>query len=61
VARSLRKPATPTLRAARANRVFPADEKRIRMENAVIDKSIQGMGFVVRTFAGCVRTDVASV
>ena len=40
-----------TLRAARANRVFCADEKRIRAEDPVIDKSRQGLGFVVRATA----------
>jgi hypothetical protein len=34
------------LRAARANRVFCADEKRIRTKNAVIDKSKGGAGLL---------------
>jgi hypothetical protein len=33
------------LHAARANRVFCADEKRIRAENTVMDKSKDDMGF----------------
>jgi hypothetical protein len=33
------------LRAARANPVFHTDEKRIRMENTVMDKSDNGFGF----------------
>ena len=32
------------LRAARANRVFCTDEKRIRAENTVMDKNSNGMG-----------------
>jgi hypothetical protein len=32
----------PALRAARANRVFYTDEKRIRIENTVMDKSHNG-------------------
>jgi len=32
------------LRAARANRVFCTDEKRIRTENTVIDKSNKRLG-----------------
>ena len=32
------------LRAARANRVFRADEKRIRTENTVMDKSKDSAG-----------------
>jgi hypothetical protein len=32
------------LRAARANRIFRADEKRIRTENAVFANTVSGMG-----------------
>jgi hypothetical protein len=32
------------LRAARANRVFRADEKRIRTKNTVMDESNHGLG-----------------
>jgi hypothetical protein len=32
------------LRAARANRVFYTDEKRIRIENTVMEKSNKGLG-----------------
>jgi hypothetical protein len=34
------------LRAARANRVFGTDEKRIRTENTVMDKSKSDFGLV---------------
>jgi len=34
----------PAMRAARANRVFHTDEKRIRMENTVMNKSNNGSG-----------------
>jgi hypothetical protein len=37
------------LRALRANHVFGTDEKRIRTENTVIDKSSQGLGFHTRS------------
>jgi hypothetical protein len=43
------------LRAARANRVFHTDEKRIRMENTVIDKSKNGLGLVFYKIVDCVR------
>jgi hypothetical protein len=33
-----------SLRALRANRVFRADEKRIRTENTVMNKSTEGVG-----------------
>ena len=42
------------LRAARANRVFCTDEKRIRTENTVIVNTKQGMG-VLYKIADCVR------
>jgi len=42
------------LRAARANRVSHADEKRIRRENTVIDKSDNGVGCLYE-IVDCVR------
>jgi hypothetical protein len=39
----------------RANPVFHTDEKRIRMENRVIDKSKNGLGLVSFEIADCVR------
>jgi len=42
------------LRAARANRVFRADEKRIRTENTVIGKNKNSAG-VLYKIADCVR------
>jgi len=42
------------LRAARANRVFYTDEKRIHIENTVIDKSKADAG-VLSKIADCVR------
>jgi len=44
------------LRAARANRVFCTDEKHIRTENTVIDKSNNGLGLLFSKIADCVRT-----
>jgi hypothetical protein len=43
------------LRAARANRVFRADEKRIRTENTVIEKTRTVRGFYTRSLIarGC--------
>src|SRR3990172_1479651 len=43
------------LRAARANRVFRADEKRIRTENTVIVNTKSGVGFRPRSLIarGC--------
>jgi hypothetical protein len=43
------------LRAARANRVFCADEKRIRTENTVMDKSKDDTGLLLSKIADCVR------
>jgi hypothetical protein len=43
------------LRAARANRVFCTDEKRIRAENAVIVNAKQGVE-VLYKIADCART-----
>jgi hypothetical protein len=37
------------LRAARANRVFCADEKRIRVENTVIVENKENAGFYTRS------------
>jgi len=45
-----------TCALARANRVFHADEKRIRMENTVMDKSRGGAGLFSSEIADCVRT-----
>jgi hypothetical protein len=42
------------LRAARANRVFRADEKRIRAENTVIDKN-KNSAEVLYKIVDCVR------
>jgi hypothetical protein len=39
--------AQKTLRAARANRVFCTDKKRIRTENTVMFKSNNGLGVAV--------------
>jgi len=43
-----------TLRAARANRVFGTDEKRIRTENTVIDKN-KNSSEVLSKIVDCVR------
>jgi hypothetical protein len=43
------------LRAARANHVFCTDEKRIRTENAVMDKNKDGLGLLLSKIADCVR------
>jgi hypothetical protein len=45
------------LRAARANRVFCTDKKRIRTENAVIDKNKDGLGLFLYKIVDCARTD----
>jgi len=39
------------LRAARANRVFGTDEKHIRTENTVLDKSNHGLGLLLSKIA----------
>jgi hypothetical protein len=44
------------LRAARANRVFCTDEKHIRVENSVMDKSKGGLGLFLSKIADCART-----
>jgi hypothetical protein len=43
-------------RAARANRVFCTDEKHIRTENAVMDKSKGGLDSFLSKIADCART-----
>ncbi|MBI5911493.1 MAG: hypothetical protein HY848_16275 [Betaproteobacteria bacterium] len=48
------------LRAARANRVFCADEKRIRTKNTVIDKNKDSVGGLSK-IADSVRTWFSSV
>ena len=44
-------------RAARANRVFRADEKRIRTENTVMVKSNNDLVLFLSKITDCVRTD----
>jgi hypothetical protein len=39
------------LRAARANRVFGTDEKRIRTKNTVMDKSKDGLSLLLYNIA----------
>ncbi len=42
---------------ARANRVFRTDEKRIRTENTVMDRSDNGLGLLqLHKIVDCVRT-----
>jgi len=53
--------ATKTLRAARANRVFGTDKKRIRAKNTVLDKSKDGLGLLLYKIVDCVRTGLSSV
>jgi hypothetical protein len=48
------------LRAARANRVFCTDEKRIRTENTVMDKSNNGLGLLLSEIADCERKGSSS-
>jgi hypothetical protein len=43
-----------TLRAARANRVFGTDKKRIRTENTVLDKNKDNLG-VLYKIVDCAR------
>jgi hypothetical protein len=43
------------LRAPRANHVFGTDEKRIRTENTVIDKSKGGLDLLLSKIADCAR------
>jgi hypothetical protein len=47
----------PPLRAPRANHVFGTDEKRIRTENMVIDKSTNCLGLSLSKIIDCTRTD----
>jgi hypothetical protein len=49
------------LRAPRANRVFCADEKRIRTENTVIGKSNNGLGLFLYKIADSARMCFSSV
>jgi hypothetical protein len=44
------------LRAPRANRVFSTDEKRIRTENAVMDKSKNRLGLRLCKMLDCAWT-----
>jgi hypothetical protein len=44
------------LRAPRANPVFWTDEKHIRPENTVIDKSKDGLELFLSKIADCART-----
>jgi len=39
------------LRAPRANHVFGTDEKRIRTENTVLDRSNNGLGLLLERIA----------
>jgi hypothetical protein len=48
------------LRAPRANHVFRADEKHIRPENTVLDKSKSGLGRVLSRIADCGRMRFSS-
>jgi len=49
------------LRAARANRVFCTDKKRIRTENTVMDKNKEGLGLVLSEVVDCARICFSSV
>jgi len=49
------------LRAARANRVFCTDEKRIRTENTVIDESKSGLGWLLYKIVDGARMCFSSV
>jgi len=49
------------LRAARANRVFGTDEKRIRAENTVPEKSKSGFGWFLCMIVDCARIRFSSV
>jgi len=49
------------LRATRANRVICTDEKRIRADNAVIDKDKDGLGLFFYKIINCARTRFSSV
>jgi len=49
------------LRAARANRDFGTDEKRIRTKITVMDKSNSGLGLPLYKIADCARMAFSSV
>jgi len=49
------------LRAARANRVFCADEKRIRTENTVMNKNKGALGWFLYKIVDCARMCFSSV
>jgi hypothetical protein len=49
------------LRAARANRVFCTDEKHIRTENTVKDKSNHGLSLLLSKIVDCARMCFSSV
>jgi hypothetical protein len=53
--------ARAALRAPRANPVFRTDEKHIRSENRVMDKSNNGLGLVFYKIADCARMCFSSV
>jgi len=49
------------LRAARANRVFRADEKHIRTENTVVNKTKIGLGWLLYKIVDSARMCFSSV
>jgi hypothetical protein len=49
------------LRATRANPVFRADEKRIRTENTVMNKTKIGLGWLLSKIVDCARMWFSSV
>jgi hypothetical protein len=49
------------LRAPRASHVFGTDEKHIRTENMVIDKSNNGLGLLLSKIVDCARMCFSSV
>jgi hypothetical protein len=51
----------PSCALARANRVFRTDEKRIRTENTVMDKSKGGLGWLLPKIADGARMRFSSV
>jgi len=46
---------------ARANRVFRADENRIRAKNTVMNKSKSGLGWLLSKIVDCARMCFSSV
>jgi hypothetical protein len=48
------------LRAARANRAFCMDEKRIHTESTVMNKSNDGLGLSLYKITDCVRMSFSS-